>query len=127
MNRTKSIITAGTFTGLVLLTILALGSGVLQASSSEPAIMPVTAEIAPSATGNVELEQALQEWQSYSAELEQTVQTLQARDLAYQQQLEAANQTITQLEGQVNSANRSLYQEAESHEHEEHEHGEHDD
>lgn len=126
MNRTKSIIVAGTFTGLILITMLALGFGRLQANSEGTAVMPDTAEMAPPATGNMEMEQALQEWQTYSAELERTIQTLQERDLAYQQQLEAANETILQLEGQINSANNSYYEEDESHKYEEHEHEEHE-
>lgn len=126
MNRKKSIIAAGTFTGLVLITILALGFGSLRAKAEETAVKSDTAEIAPPATDNMELEQALQEWQNYSAELEQTVRTLQERDLTYQQQLEAANETIIQLEGQVNTANSSFREEDESHEREEHEYEEHE-
>jgi hypothetical protein len=126
MNRTKSIIAAGTFTGLILITILALGFGRLQANSEGTIVVPDTVEIAPPATDNMELEQALQEWQDYSVELEQTIQTLQERDIAYQQQLEAANETIIHLEGQVNGANSSYYEEDESHEHEEHEDEEHE-
>jgi hypothetical protein len=54
VNRTKSIIAAGTFTGLILITILALGFGSLQANSEGTAVMPDTAEIAPPATDKME-------------------------------------------------------------------------
>ncbi|MFZ0546290.1 MAG: hypothetical protein WAM60_12675 [Candidatus Promineifilaceae bacterium] len=124
MNRKKSIIAAATFTGLLMLTVLALGFGNLQADAGGTADTPNTAEVAPPATDNTDMAQALQEWQNYSAELEQTVQTLQERDLAYQRQLDAANATILQLEAQVNNSGNSgsSFFGEESHEHEQHEH-----
>jgi TolA-binding protein len=137
MDRTKGILAAGTFTGLVLITILVLGFGNLQAKSVEDTAVPISAEeISPPPTDGIELEQALQEWQTYSAELEQTVRTLQDRETAYQQQLDAANQTIVQLQNEINQANNALVtsfseehesdedesREHESFEHESHEH-----
>lgn len=132
MNRTKGILAAGTFTGLILITILALGFGSLQASSAEKGVdMPTTAEIAPPAVDNLNAEAALQEWQAYSAELEQTILTLQARDAAYQEQLDAANETILSLQDDINAANSAPvyeeHEEHEQHESEEHEYGEYDD
>ena len=131
MNRKKGIIAAGTFTGLILLTILALGFGNLRASSANSGADSSAADISPPATDNVNAEQALQQWQTYGAELEQTVRTLQERDLAYQQQLEQANQTITTLQNQINANNSApAYQDHEEHERAEHElsvFGEHDD
>lgn len=125
MNRTKGILAAGTFTGLILITILALGFGRLQASSADNnAELPATAEIVPPSTDNADMEQALQEWQNYSHELEQTISALQARDVAYQQQLEAANATITSLQDEINNTNSvSRFEEHESNEHEAHEDG----
>jgi predicted nucleic acid-binding Zn-ribbon protein len=134
MNRTKGILAAGTLTGLVLITILALGFGNLQAKSADDtAVAPAAAEVSLPQTNGLTTEEALQAWQDYSVQLEQTVQTMQGRDAAYQQQLDAANQTIIQLQDQINSANSapasSFFGEHEEHEHEEHEHefGEHDD
>jgi len=124
MNRTKAILAAGTFTGLVLITILALGFGNLQAKT-DGAAEATAVNIQLPETTNMTNEQALQAWQEYSAELEQTVQTMQERDAAYQQQLEAANQTILQLQDQMNSANSAPVH-YEEHEHEEHEHEEHE-
>jgi hypothetical protein len=128
MSRTKGILAAGTFTGLVLITILALGFGGLQAQSSQivPAV-PATEVGIPPANGLAD-EESLQAWQTYSAQLEQTVRILQERDNAYQQQLEASNQTILQLQDQVNSGNTSFgeHEEHEREEHEDHEHEEHE-
>jgi hypothetical protein len=137
MNRTKGILVAGTLTGLVLVTILALGFGNLQAKSAEDtAVAPAAAEVALPQTNGLAAEEALQAWQDYSTELEQTVRTMQDRDTAYQQQLDAANQTILQMQDQINSANNApaYYDdddddryEHEEREHEEHEDGEYDD
>jgi len=131
MNRKKGIIAAGTFTGLILLTILALGFGSLQTSSADSEADSSAADISPPATDNVNAEQALQQWQTYGAELEQTVRTLQERDLAYQQQLEQANQTITTLQNEINANNSApanqQYKEHERAEHESYEFGERDD
>jgi hypothetical protein len=124
MNRTKSILAAGTFTALVLITLLALGFGNLQAKSADTSTtgeiqLPQTID----QTSGMTPEQAVQAWQDYSSQLEQTVRTMQTRETAYQQQLDAANLTILQLQDQINSINsapaRSFFGE--------HEHGEHDD
>ncbi|MCB8945662.1 MAG: hypothetical protein H6658_18080 [Ardenticatenaceae bacterium] len=137
MTRTKAILAAGTFTGLVLITILALGFGRLQAGAAgETAVTPAALEVQMPQTDGATNEEALKAWQEYSAELEQTVQTMQERDAAYQQQLDVANQTILQLQDQINSANSAPVSddrweheehEHEEHEYEEHEYGEHDD
>lgn len=128
MNRTKGILAAGTFTALVLITLLALGFGNLQAKSADvtavaPAAVEVQAPQTTALTNGMTPEQAVQAWQDYSVQLEQTVRTLQNREIAYQQQLDAANQTILQLQDQINSANSapapSFFGE--------HESGEHDD
>lgn len=131
MDRTKGILAAGTFTGLVLITTLVLGFGNLRAKSVEDAAVTLTAaEITPPPTDGIEIEQALQEWQTYSADLEQTVHTMQERETAYQQQLDAANQTIMQLQNEINRANNapvtSFSEEHESREHESFEHESHE-
>lgn len=113
MNRTKGILAAGTLTGLVLITILALGFGNLRADrnadvAAETAVSPVNvpaATTASSAAGAQINEEAVQAWQQYSAELEETVRTMQTREAAYQAQIEAANQTILQLQDSINTAN----------------------
>jgi hypothetical protein len=129
MDRKKGILAAGTFTGLILITILALGFGSLRTSSAvSEATTPPTAEVAAPAANSPDADQALQEWQTYSAELEQTIQTLLERDALYQQQLDTANETITSLQDEVNAANSASYHEEEEHEeYEEYEHEEYDD
>lgn len=128
MNRTKGILAAGTFTGLVLITILALGFGPFgkteALSNSETAIIPTIASTVQS-TSSVSDAQTLQAWQEYSAQLEQTVRALQQRDIAYQQQLEAANQTILELQDQINGEPAPSFFAGRG-EHEENEHGEHE-
>lgn len=129
MNRTKGILGAGTLTGLVLITILALGFGNIRGGAlADTAVGPATTE-APLLPQTKDLtgEEALQAWQTYSTELEQTVRTMQDREAAYQQQLDTANQTILQLQDQINSSsgNRS-YDDDDRDEHEEHEREEHD-
>lgn len=123
MNRTKGILAAGTFTGLILITILALGFGNIQAKSADTAVALTASQVALPQTDGMTPEQAVQAWQEYSAQLEQTVQTMQGRDAAYQQQLDAANQTIVQMQNQINSAPLTGF----FNEHEAHEFGEHDD
>ena len=123
MDRTKGILAAGTFTGLILITTLVLGFGNLRARSVEDAVDPLpAAELLPPPTDGVGIEQTIQEWQTYSAELEQTVRTMQDREKAYQQQLDAANQTILQLQNEINPVNNvsvaSFSEEDESREHE---------
>lgn len=144
MDRTKGILAAGTLTGLVLITMLALGFGnVSSLFGNDATAVPETA--APAAANDMPLpetsslsnEEALQAWQQYSAELEQTVNTMQDRENTYQAQLEAANQTILQLQDEINSANSAPaysdddddYEEHEyddDDEHEEHEYDEHE-
>lgn len=127
MNRTKAILAAGTITGLLLLTLLALGLGDLQAKSAgDTAVSPSAVEVQLPQTNSMANQEALQAWQTYSAELEQTVRTMQERETAYQQQLDAANQTILQLQDQINSTNSApaYHGDDESYEHEEHEHEE---
>jgi outer membrane lipoprotein-sorting protein len=112
MSRAKGILAAGTFTGLILITMLALGFGGSQAQSFAAAPAAQTAEVVSSTTSasGSSNDETLRAWQEYSAQLEQTVQILQQRDLAYRQQLEASNQTIVQLQNQINSGrNRSSF------------------
>ena len=108
MNRTKSIIAAGTLTGLVLLTALAFSFQNIGAkpgngdatSISEPApIVIQQPESSPSP------DEALQSWQIYSRDLETTVQIMKQREAAYQAQLQTANQSILKLQDLVNNNN----------------------
>ena len=97
MNRVKAILAAGTLTGLVLVTILALSLGSDKtALASEPAAPVVVTQ--PVDANSVEALQA------YNAQLEQALQTMQAREAQYQAQIEQANQTITQLQSQPQAA-----------------------
>ncbi len=122
MNRTKAILAAASFTGLLLITILALGSGGLKAKSDADLPEVPTSEAALLQTNGSPSEETLQAWQEYSAQLEQTVRILQQRDAAYQQQLETANSTILQLQQQINNISAPRFFE----EHEEDEHREND-
>lgn len=129
MNRSKGILAAGTMTGLVLITILALGFGNFGVkSAADTAVTPPANEIPAPQTRDMTSEQALQAWQTYSTELEQTVHTMQDRESAYQQQLDAANQTILQLQDQMNNTNsvRAFVDDDDRYEHEEHEHEEYE-
>jgi len=135
MNRTKGILAAGTLTGLVLITLLALGFGNLRATGDSATAVPTTAisttttDLPLPETGSLTNEEALQAWQEYSAQLEQTVRTMQEREAAYQTQLDAANQTILQLQNDINSANSApafADGDDDSGEHEEYEHEEHE-
>ncbi len=101
MNRTKGILAAGTLTGLVLITLLALGFGNLGATADNATAVSQQPQIV---TTDTAAQDAVQAWQDYSAGLEQTVRTLQERESAYQSQIDSANQTIVNLQGQVNSA-----------------------
>ncbi|MEJ2747372.1 MAG: hypothetical protein P8183_05615 [Anaerolineae bacterium] len=121
MNRKKGVLTAGALTGLLLIALLALGFGNLQAKSTDAtAVAPAAIENTVPQTTGMTTDQAIQAWQDYSAQLEQTVRTMQQRETAYQQQLDAANQTILQLQDQINSLNSapstSFFGEHESHE-----------
>ncbi|MCA9957856.1 MAG: hypothetical protein KC443_02410 [Anaerolineales bacterium] len=113
MTRIKGIIAAGTLTGLVLLTVLALGFRNAGAAK-ETTVNTATAVTTP---------QQLQDMQTYTTQLEDALQTMQAREAQYQQQIEAANQTIHQLQSQSSTAPTGNYWS----EHEEHEHGDYDD
>jgi hypothetical protein len=122
MTRTKGILAAGTFTGLILITILALGFGGSRTQSSVEALAVPATEVASSTTSAASDAETLQAWQDYSAQLEQAVRILQERDNAYRQQLEASNQTILQLQNQINSERaRSSFAQQGEHEREEHE------
>ena len=96
MNRTKSILAAGGLTGLVLLTLLALGWADRGAQAAEAPALPET--------GGLTNDQALQAWQEYAANLEATVRTMQDREGAYQAELEAANAAINELNAQASSS-----------------------
>jgi hypothetical protein len=108
MNRTKGILAAGSLTGLVLMTMLALGFSGLGAwgtGEEETAVSdPITTVIQePQMDQNAG--ETVRAWQKYGRDLETTLQTMQEREAQYQAQIEAANQTILQLQDQVNSAN----------------------
>jgi len=121
MNRTKGVLIAASLTGLVLITILALGFGRALASSNDALVAPTSApgSVTPD-TGQGDLQQQIVGWQQYSRQLELTVQIMQARETQYQEQLASANQTIVQLQNEVNSLNasqpRSFFGEREGHE-----------
>lgn len=101
MDRKKGILAAGTLTGLVLITLLALGFGNLGATADNATAVSQQPQIV---TTDPAAQDAVQAWQEYSAGLEQTVRTLQERENAYQSQIDSANQTIVNLQGQVNIA-----------------------
>lgn len=108
MNRTKGILAAGSLTGLVLITILALGFqglGAAAGDGTQTAVSEPTPIVIQQPETGVGADEAVQAWQIYSGDLENTVQTMQQREAQYQAQLEAANQTILQLQDQANSAN----------------------
>ncbi len=106
MTRYKGIIIAGTFSGFVIITLLALGFGSLRAGADSGAsISPEESQLPLPETTDLTAEEALQAWQQYSAELEQTVRTMQGRENTYQSQIDAANQTILSLQDQVNTTN----------------------
>lgn len=152
MNRTKGILAAGSLTGLVLITVLALGFSGLGAwgtGEAETAVTEPTPTIIQEPQVDQNASETVRAWQKYGRDLETTVQTMQEREAQYQAEIEAANQTILQLQDQVNSANAAAsiqviapanknvsvnqsapaptFHEDESHEHEEHEGQEHDD
>lgn len=104
MNRMKAIWAVGTFLGLLIITLLALGYENLGALTES--VSPSPAKSAPaslSPTSDLTAEEALQAWQQYSAELENTVQTMQSRENAYQTQVDLANQRILQMQDQLNA------------------------
>lgn len=108
MDRTKSIIIAGTLTGLVLITFLAFGFKGLNPFSTPDnasALAQPTSDTLSQIQESSANAEALQSWQQYSHELEQAVQVLQQREANYQAQIEMANQTIMQLQEQLNAVN----------------------
>lgn len=111
MNRTKGILAAGSLTGLVLLTMLALGFNRIGAGgegAGETAVSEPTTLIIQEPPLEPDASQAVQAWQTYGRDLETAVQTMQGREAQYQTEIEAANQTILQLQEQVNAANNTL-------------------
>jgi hypothetical protein len=131
MNRKRGIVVAGTLTALMLISILAMGFGKLQANTTgeDGAISPSSAELNLPQTGSMTNAEALKAWQTYSTDLENTVRTMQEREALYQQQLDVANQTILQMQDQINTANSGpagFDNERFEHEHEEHEFEEHE-
>lgn len=138
MNRTKGILAAGSLTGLVIITMLALGFSSIGASwggGEETAVTEPTPIVIQEPQPEQDASKAVRAWQKYGRELESTVQTMQQREGQYQAEIEAANQTILQLQDQVNGANAAASVQisapvnapapapnnGESHEHEEHE------
>ena len=121
MNRTKSIIAAGSLTGLVLATVLALGfrdlTQVTQTTTPAPEI--ILQPLPPDSTADPTV-----------AELQAQIDALLAREGQYQAVIEQANQTIIDLQTQQTpllSAQMGGGGEYEEHdEHEEHEHDEHE-
>jgi hypothetical protein len=150
MNRVKGILAAGSLTGLVIITMLALGFSSIGAWGTDEAATAV-AEPTTTVIQEPQIDQNASEtvkaWQQYGSELESTVQTMQQREAQYQAQIDAANQTILQLQDQVNGANAAAsvqqisapvnapasapaptYHDDDHDEHEQHEdHEEHDD
>ncbi len=92
MNRIKGILAAGTLTGLVLITILALSWGNVSGAAANAPAEPA-AIVQPMATDAATL-------QAQNVQLQNALQTMQAREAQYQAQIEAANQSITQLQSQ---------------------------
>lgn len=137
MNRTKGILAAGSLTGLIVMTMLALGFKNINAQTNEMGTVEPTPIIIQQPETGAATNEAVQAWQTYSSDLENTVQTMQQREATYQAQIEAANQTILQMQDQANAANAAVgvqmgapvptFRENESHEHEEHESEEYDD
>ena len=149
MNRTKGILAAGSLTGLVIITMLALGFSSIGASwggEKETAVIEPTPTIIQEPQVDQNASETVRAWQKYGRDLETTVLTMQEREAQYQAQIETANQTILQLQDQVNGANAAAsvqisapasvpasapaptYHDDDHDEHEEHEeHEEHDD
>jgi hypothetical protein len=105
MNRRKAIIVAASITGIVLVTILALGFDSVIAKSNDVQQLPVTPDVSSSDANSSGLQKDLLAWQQYSQQLEQTVIVMQQRETQYRQQLASANQTIVQLQNEINSSN----------------------
>lgn len=108
MNRVKGILAAGSLTGMVIITMLALGFSSIGASwngGKETAVIEPTPIVIQEPQIGQDASKAVSAWQQYGSELESTVQTMQQREAQYQAQIDAANQTILQLQDQVNGAN----------------------
>ena len=103
MNRIKGILTAGTLTGLVLITALVFGfsksngNGVTE--TAVPSGIIINPIVVPS---EIDTQTAVSGDANYTQQLEGTLQLMQSREAEYQTQIEAANQTILQLQDQVN-------------------------
>ena len=126
MSQKKGIIAAGMLTGLVILTLLALGFTNVQAllkqdKPAAPLAEPLPA-LQPADGASTADVQALQD---YTGELEAALQTMQDRETQYRQQLEAANQTITEMQQPV-QPDFGRYEDDDRYEHEEYEHEEHE-
>ncbi len=114
MDRIKGILAAGTLTGIILITVLVLGFGNLQAlnsSASSPTVLVNPAAMADGvvATGQ-NTNQDVQALEAYARQLEGALQTMQSREAAYQTQINAANQTVLQLQDQINNQNTAPLQ-----------------
>lgn len=145
MNRVKGILAAGTLTGLVLVTVLALGFKSVKSQTQESTAVPeiivqpiiesatMPASDAATITGS---SQPTNTEQSYIQQLEETLTIMQGREAVYRDQIDAANQTILQLQDQINAdrtaqatfnSSVSSYHENDD-DHEEHDdHEDHDD
>ncbi len=128
MTRMKGILTAGTLTGLLLVTALIFGFGNSNGDvASETAVPPeiivnpivmpeepmenvqvkttTSVQTAPtSPTGNSQTRgQAVSGDATYTQQLEEALQLMQSREAEYQTQIETANQTIIELQDQTNA------------------------
>ncbi|MCA9874270.1 MAG: hypothetical protein KC441_11465 [Anaerolineales bacterium] len=111
MNRIKGILAAGTLTGVVLITVLVLGFGNLNAqpdnAQSTPNVVEQPVTMPDSSITAVSSDQAaaqeLQSLQAYNQQLEAALQIMQEREAIYQAQLEQANRTVLQLQDQLNA------------------------
>lgn len=100
MTQKKGILIAGTFTGLILLTMLAFGFSNVSAlfgRDSALAVQPVPA-MQPVQTLDGSSQADMQALQDYVLRLESTLQTMQIREAQYQQRLQAANQVIVEMQ-----------------------------
>lgn len=150
MNRIKGILAAGTLTGVVLITVLVLGLGNLNAQQNDvqttPDIVVQPMAMPDNSTTAVTNTQDAQALQTYAQQLETALQTMQEREAAYQAQIDTANQTVIQLQDQLNAQIQAQpavvyaqaapatfnddddrYEHEEHEDHEEHEGFEHDD
>ncbi|MFN2190445.1 MAG: hypothetical protein ACK2T3_16905 [Candidatus Promineifilaceae bacterium] len=122
MSRTKSLLAAGTFIGLVLITIMALGLGTLKAQPAGDANAAPESNAQPTASNDLTDEETIQAWKDYSTQLEQAVRALQERERIYQERLNTSNQTIVQLQDQINTNPAPpFFRNSDEHERQEHE------